>query len=277
MSVGTAVRQIFRIDCLLAISFAFSQTPPPALDTVLARASDVAEQLHREVPVLVASESYVQRLRPSPSDWRRPLAVTSRFSVLWDESTQAWRSRRAVLVMAGHGVSAPGWSPYRSTEEVSPLTALSVLLSPHRPRFTFSKRAEERRNHSSVWVVAFRETGEPMFFRDLAGRPVPMSGEIWVDTASGAVLRSVFSLAADGPDMLAAASEYSRLRVEVAFEPHPVVGFAVPVEMTQTLSVDVPEHTSWELLSPSHVPLRRQELDCRATYTNHRKALLSGW
>jgi len=268
MSVSTAVQQIF----LLANLLAFGQSSLPALDTVLARASEVAVRLHREVPVLVASESHVQRLRPSPSVGGRPLAVTSRLSVLWDESTQAWRTRRDVLEMDGRDVSAPGWSPYLSTEEVSPLTALSVLFSPHRPRFAFSKRAEERRNHRSVWVVAFRETGEPMFFHDLAGRPVPMSGEIWVDTASGAVLRSVISLAADGPDMLAAASEYSRLRVEVAFEPHPVVGFAVPVEMTQTLSVEVPEHTSWELSSPSHVPLRRQELDCRATYTNHRRA-----
>jgi hypothetical protein len=121
-----------------------------------------------------------------------------------------------------------------------------VLLPAHQSRFTFAKKGEKRVGDATVWVVAYRETRGPMFFRAADGRYVPMTGELWIEPGSGAVRRAnyvVDSADAVGSTLderklpgLAATVDFSRMDVKVKYQRDPALGAFVPAEMWEILS-----------------------------------------
>ncbi len=78
-----------------------------------------------------------------------------------------------------------GYAPAVPVIWSAPLPRLAaVLLHPtNQPRFAFSMPVNGGFNGANTWQVQFRETAMPALLT------APISGSLWVDLASGQVLR----------------------------------------------------------------------------------------
>lgn len=281
------------------------------LDSVLSRAAVSATAYHRDVRQLVADESYTQAYAGSPSSASRSQSLRSEVAMVADEDDATWYAFRDTFEVNGKRVPTEargllelalrGPRPASLTEARfiargsehyvlegsgraanAPTFALMVLLPAHQPRFDFTMRGEKRVGGTTLAVVGYREVRGPMFFRDAESREIPMTGEFWIDPSSGAVFRSQFVVDGDrivrgagdrtAPAALPPTVAFSRIDVEVVYEPNPQLGVTVPVEMTETFSRDEKSRTPLETGGTHHT---RQRLTCVATYTNHRRVLAS--
>ena len=262
---------------LLVMVF-LSVAQPLSLDGVLARAESAATAFRRDLPQVVADESYVQVLAVTPGSSSIIRSLHSEVAMATDEDDAMWYAFRHVLDVNGkplegatrgrleHVLSGPRpaslndarridrqGAPYVLMGSDGPAKAatfpLMVLLPPHQARFAFSKRGEKRVRNRTLWVVGYHEVRGPMFFGDVQGREAPMTGEFWIDPQSGSILRSQFVVdsgegARGGAERTDVAPVlvgvgFSRINVEVTYQADPALGAAVPVEMTETRSRDV--------------------------------------
>jgi hypothetical protein len=299
------------IGVLLVMSLSISA--PLSLDAVLARAGIAAAAFHRDVPQLVADESYVQVFAPTPGSPSITRSIRSEFAMAADEDRATWYGFRHVLEVDGrplpdaargrleHVLLGPRPASLIDARRIAmegapyvqlgflrgantPTFALTVLLPAQQPRFAFSRRGEKRVRNLTVWVVGYREIRGPMFFSDVEGREVPMTGEFWIDPRSGAVFRSTFVVDSGeavegetgrsaGPLPLANVG-CSRMTIEVTYKADPALGVTVPVEMEETFSGEVRTGGGGLALGDTGAThYLRQRLSCVARYTNHRRVV----
>jgi len=109
-----------------------------------------------------------------------------------------------------------------------PTLALSFLLQENRERFAFQDRGRHPVGDRDALEVAFVEEASPTIVHDESGHDVPSRGRLWIDPATGQVLRSVLEQDANGHDWLAWA------RVVVEYRREPRLGILVPDSMTES-------------------------------------------
>jgi hypothetical protein len=198
----------------------------PSLKTVLGRAAAYATDYHQRFTVLVAEEHYVQRVGPerTPSDPPSQGAVRERtlrsdYILVRDfAGTNTWLGVREVLEMDGEEVTtdrerlrallddtsrAPA-SRIRALADLQakynigdlyrtinvPTLPLVFLLPDRQPRFRFKHTGTTTFRDTPVWVVSYEEKDHPTIIKTPEGHDITSSGSLWIDPATGAVLRT---------------------------------------------------------------------------------------
>lgn len=136
------------------------------------------------------------------------------------------------------------------TRTINIPTLTMMFLHPRvRERFTFSLRGEESVAGIATRRMAFRETARPTLIKTTRGRDLALTGDMWLDPATGAVVRTT----------LTAADPALRATVTVTFRRDEGIEIWVPGEMQEQYS----EQNS------------SNEIFATATYTNVRKFQVS--
>jgi hypothetical protein len=130
-----------------------------------------------------------------------------------------------------------------------PTLALLFLHPDIRPRFQFSHQGVEAVAGRDAWVLDYRETRRPTLIRTTNGRDLALTGRVWIDPATGVVLKT----------HLTAADPVVRATVTVTFREDADLDLWVPAQMDE------------------HYKAARDMNDIHglATYTNYRKFQVS--
>jgi hypothetical protein len=140
-----------------------------------------------------------------------------------------------------------------------PTHVLDLLQPGYRSRFRFRKSGEESIAGRRLWKIAFNETVRPTLMSTTTDEDVLARGIVWLDPASGAVIRT--QLDTDEPNP--ADPDATMARIVVSYGIDPKLGFLVPQEMTERFAGPLS-------------PFRSFELTTRARYTNFRRFETSG-
>jgi formylglycine-generating enzyme required for sulfatase activity len=105
----------------------------------------------------------------------------------------------------------------------NPVLALGILQRTYQPRFRFTLAKEEKTPAGAVSVVEFKEVSAPAMIRGEAGRDLMSHGRVWIDGATGSVLKT--ELQVEQPAI--------RATVTTTFRIEEKSGIAVPYEMRE--------------------------------------------
>jgi formylglycine-generating enzyme required for sulfatase activity len=105
----------------------------------------------------------------------------------------------------------------------NPVLALGVLQQSYQPRFRFSLGKEDKNFGAGVAVVDYKETHSPTMIRGEVGNDLPAHGRVWIDTATGRVLKT--ELQVEQPTV--------RAMITTTFQAEEKSGIAVPLEMRE--------------------------------------------
>jgi hypothetical protein len=105
----------------------------------------------------------------------------------------------------------------------NPVLVLAFLQPDYQTHFRFEIDDADPAAGADVWIVSYRETERPTFIRGAFDRDMPAHGRVWVDAATGRVVRTELSLA----DNAVVA------RVTTSFEQSDAFAIAVPTEMRE--------------------------------------------
>src|SRR5262249_28740014 len=78
------------------------------------------------------------------------------------------------------------------TTHLPPL-ALLFLTDDVRGRFPFARESEETVAGKPAWVVSYKEHARPTLIRSGRERDLPLAGRLWIEPASGLVLKTELS------------------------------------------------------------------------------------
>ncbi len=255
----------------LAFGGLLAAASPLSQKAALARVGAVVAQYAGELPRLVATEALVQERVPragraaGSSVTRRSVAEFA-WVALPDEGDpigfrdvievdgQAVGPRRSRVVELLHGSHQGTWSQARAIlQEGSrhnlapgsrnfnlPTVVLFFLLPERQERFGWKRRTDAS---APVWELEFRERSQPTIIRQSDGRAVFSRGRVWVDIASGAVLRTDLAL-------VLGRVEYT---LTTRFEWVPAMNLVLPASLDERYA------------TPDEV------VTGRATYTNYRR------
>jgi len=196
-----------------------AQTPSTA--EILKRAAAYVEDYRRRLEPIVAEERYVQR-SSSPSGNRSDSSertLRSDFMLLPGVAGEnPWFAFRDVFEVDGKPVTSErgrleGWltdsrstlvqraralaieqaryniGPVMRTINV-PTLALEILTTRNQERFRFRRTGSTVTGGSVVTILTFEERRRPTMIRTPEGRDLPASGSIWIEPATGRVLKS---------------------------------------------------------------------------------------
>lgn len=126
-----------------------------------------------------------------------------------------------------------------------PTLALMFLHPDIRPRFTFTRGDDETVAGRPAWSFSYTERQRPTLIKTSRGHDLPATGVIWIDPASGIVLKT----------SLTAADPIVRALVTTTYRDDPGVAFWIPDRMEDYYKAarDI------------------DEISGEATYTNYRK------
>jgi hypothetical protein len=130
------------------------------------------------------------------------------------------------------------------------------LFAENQPRFAFRKTGEKKVDAERVWVVAYEETHTPTLAVTSNGEDYPIHGELWIEPASGRVVKTKMIVENLKParGSQADAERYRpRITIDVAYRADAALSIWVPVEMK-------------ELYEKSS-----EKVICTATYSNFRR------
>ncbi|MEW6321900.1 MAG: hypothetical protein AB1635_12555 [Acidobacteriota bacterium] len=104
-----------------------------------------------------------------------------------------------------------------------PTLALLFLHADIRGRFAFTRSGEEAMAGRTSTVVEYRETARPTLIKTSRGRDLAMTGRLWIDPATGIVLKT----------FLHAADPIVRATVTATFRPDTELDLWVPESMEE--------------------------------------------
>ena len=135
----------------------------------------------------------------------------------------------------------------------TPTMALQVLRTADQPRSAFRLVRHTRLAGAQAAEVEFTEIGRPRFVgtQDDAAA----SGRFWIETGSGRVLKSEFTLASAG----------NEATFVVTYERHEKLAMLVPVTMAETYLL------AREFRAASRISARPTQIEGYATYSNFRR------
>ena len=242
----------------------------PSQKAVLARAGAVVARYSHELPRLVATETLVQDQvsQPGGSGHIATRRSQAEFAWVWlaDEldpigfrdvvevDGQAVGPNRRRLVDLLHGPNDASWAQARAILQEGarhnllpgsrnfnlPTVVMFFLLPERQDRFTWKRQSEA---NASVWELTFREKSRPTLIRQSNGQPVFSRGRVWVETATGALLRTELLIKIDDV----------RYALTTRFERIDALGLVLPVRLEERYST--PE----------------QIITGTATYSNYRR------
>ncbi len=245
----------------------------PALDDVLARVHAYLAEYAKQLPAIIATERYQQRIGSGMR--RNQRVLVSDYGLIQVQGDSEWLGFREVLAVDGKPVtdsarrlaellakpSARALQQARRIAEESarynigpivrtindPAIVLELLDKRHRERMRFSRNGETATvNGTRAWIVRFQEVGGPTVIRTPDLKDLPVRGRAWVDPAGGRVLRA---------DVVLELGFGVTGTLDVTFEYDERLGFAVPSKMTE-------RYTNRNLVAVS---------SGEATYSNYRR------
>jgi hypothetical protein len=239
--------------------------------TVLARAGALVARYADELPRLVATETLVQELTAQGDDlvgvpFRRRSVAEFAWVALPDAldpigfrdvievDGHAVGPGRKRLVELLHGSEQASWAQARAILQESarhnlspgsrnfnlPTVAMFFLLPELQGRFSWKRRTEPS---VAVWELEFRERSRPTVIRQGDGRSAFSRGRVWVEAATGTVLRTDLVLEID----------VASYRLTTRFERVASMDLVLPVRLDERYT------TPDEIVTGS------------ATYTNYRR------
>jgi hypothetical protein len=235
---------------------AVAAQPPQAVtvDALLQRAGEYITRFEKLFAGIVAEEQYTQTIPPknqiNGGSWPARRELKSDFLLVKVPSEETWLPFRDVFEVDGRAVrdredrltklflqpaataidqmahivaESARYNIGGATRNINvPVFALSVLAPASQARFEFSRLRQER-GGGSTWSLDFRETAVPTMIRGAQGASRPASGRLWIDAATGAVVRT--ELAVDDGDLHAT--------IQTRYQLDPVSGLWVPAEMRE--------------------------------------------
>jgi len=245
----------------------------PTLDDVLARVHAYLAEYAKQLPAMIATERYQQRIGSGMR--RNQRLLVSDYGLIQVQGDSEWLGFREVLAVDGKPVtdsarrltellakpSAHALQQARRIAEESarynigpivrtindPAVVLELLDKRHRDRMRFSRNDETATiGGVGAWIVRYQEVGGPTIIRTRDLKDLPVRGRAWVDPASGRILR------ADAAVDLGFGVTGT---LDVTFEFDDRLGFAVPSKMTE-------RYTNRNLVAVS---------SGEATYSNYRR------
>jgi hypothetical protein len=125
-----------------------------------------------------------------------------------------------------------------------------ILLKPGlRERFAITVDGTEVLSGREAWTLAFEERARPTLVRNVTGMDLTMRGTLWVDPATGVILKTSMWVA----DAAVLAT------VTVDFREDETMAFWVPAQMTEQY----------------RAAAGTDDIRCTATYSNYRKFTVS--
>jgi hypothetical protein len=235
-----------------------ARQPDPELDAVLARVGQYVETYLREFGNVIAEETYVQTLtRFSARTSRR-----TRADLLLLKGTDGWVPFRDVFevdgqplrerddrlkalfledpeqaLAKGRRISEEGarynlGSVYRTIN--TPLVTISFFHTVNLRHFEFERRGTPAIDGTRTWRIGYREVGSPTQITQAStGADLPSKGSLWVEPASGRVLRTSLETGDVGVQVL----------VTVDYAPNDALGFWVPEKMEEIYRQPTRNHT----------------------------------
>jgi hypothetical protein len=254
-----------------------------SLDDLLDRAGSYVVEYHQRLAAIVAEEHYVQRsVTTATGAQQQPggknveqRTLRSDFMLLPGMAgEEAWFAFRDIFEVDGQPVSSQRgrleeWlsgprthlmrnaralaleqarynlGPITRTINV-PTLALEILMPARQERFRFRRTGTEHVNGIEATVVIFEERRRPTMIRTPEGRDLRARGTLWMEPASGRVVRTELRTGERGRDPVE-----GTIVVEYAFVPR--LDLLVPVRMDE-------RYTG-----------RGTEISCAATYSNFRR------
>jgi hypothetical protein len=223
----------------------------PALDAVLERVHAYLAAYAKQLPAIIATERYQQRVGSGMR--RNQRVLVSDYGLIQVQGDSEWLGFREVLAVDGKPVvdsaarlaellakpSAHALQQARRIAEESsrynigpivrtindPAVVLELLDKRHRDRMRFSRNGETATvDGIRAWVVRYQEVGGPTIIRTRDLKDLPVRGRVWVDPDGGRILR------ADAAIDLGFGVTGT---LDVSFEYDERLGFAVPSKMTE--------------------------------------------
>ena len=231
------------------------------LETVLERFSAYLREYETQVSELAAEEQYDQWIKRRPgyggaTVGRRKLKSTYFLVRLPDG--RAWYGFRDVGSVDGRPVPARSRSmsqlltqrtvdAYDEAQALTrenakyniggvfrtiniPLQALELLLPEYRHRFEFTLAGRERVRGQEAAVVGFRERVLPSLISDGFGGDLPAHGRVWIEPATGTILRTELGVVA---------AYLKEMLVRVEYQRDSRLQMFVPVEMEEVYGLDI--------------------------------------
>jgi hypothetical protein len=265
-----------------------AQEAEPTLDAVLARAAAYVTDYQSRLAGIVAEEHYRQNVmvsqrRGSPQT-RQHRVLRSDLLLVQNGNQGSWlqfrdvfevdrkpvRDRDERLYKLFVGASADATTQAEAIQQESsrynigpimrtinmPVLALVFFDRKNQPRFEFEKgkagnvkryagMAEDR----NIWMIEYRETMKGTVVRGANDRDIPSHGRIWIDSASGRILRTE----------LISEDTAVRALIDVSYRTEAGLDLLVPAEMRELYE------------------LRRTQsrIDGRAEYSRFRKFVVT--
>lgn len=239
-----------------------AQAPPPVED-LRERATAYVEQFIARFSTMVAEERLVQESASLPgktgegTNQRMNQAMPQRrelrsdFLFIRRAATENWHVYRDAFEVDGRAVRDRGdrlvkllTAPSLSNEQLAfkiaqessrysispglrsvddPVLALVFLQPTYHPRFRFTRGGRDRALGADVWVVNYQEQARPTVVRAQGNADAPSNGRLWIDAATGRVLKT---------DLRVRTSQ-----VQTTFAWDESLGVAVPAEMRDSYMV----------------------------------------
>lgn len=234
----------------------------PSLREVLRRTAAYVESYGEKASIVVATERYTQHVTGTrPGSQTEHRTTTADFAIVKTQATGEWVGFRDVIEVDGRsvtdrkdrliGVLTSAAGAHDEARRLSaesarfnigpifrnfnvPTTALFFFTADNLERFKFSRK---RVAVDGTWEVTFRETVHPTLIRTPEGKAVPTDGTVWVDAATGVVLRTRLQMTQfgtpDSPNQRGAASA----AIDVTYSRAPSLEMWLPSVMTETYEV----------------------------------------
>jgi hypothetical protein len=232
----------------------------PSLTEVLDRLGTYLANYSDRLSRTVASEHYKQAAGSGPTETEAQL--DSEFGVLKIPGYQGWLGFRDVTKVNGRAVQdhestleqlllSPAPVPLDQARRIAeasakqnigaiqrninnPALVLELFDRRNHPRLRVTKEDEDTIDQVRVWVIRYEEQMRPTLITTPQGRSVPTSGLVWVDPASGVLVRAEVNI----KDFFAAGGfGTSNAQMRVYFKEDPKLKFWVPSRLTERYEV----------------------------------------
>jgi hypothetical protein len=276
---------------LVALSaMALPQAPEPSLDELLAKAATYEQRFEQEIRTIVAHEHYEQRRSGFSPDLdanpRRQRTIESETLFVWLPDEGSWLTARNVHTVDGLPVQDSETRLERLLADMSgdwvarvrrlrdegarfnlgsiqrnfsdPTMVVQFIGPSAQRRFRFERRGRDRVEGRPAWRLSFIEQVRPTLIQS-DGHDIPAAGDVWIDAADGAVMRTRVSLR----DTQSA----FRLRaaIDVTYRHDSRFGIWMPARMQETYE------ESGRGVYRGQNRTFQDRVDCVATYTNFRR------
>jgi hypothetical protein len=253
---------------------------PPVRD-VLARVADYVRQFEANFALAVSDERYEQIVFVDTSTIATRV-MDSEMLFVWLPHEQLWLAARNPRVVDGKPVADSAGQLERAVgaTEVERRARLARLrdesakynIGPIRrnfsdptfplqfaaarlqSRFRWQVMERDRTNGVDAWRLDYEEIARPALIRR-ERISLPASGSIWVDVATGAVVRTRLYVSDNGTSV--------RANMDVDYRFEPKLDVWVPARMSEIYSQTRERGGT--------APVRENRVRCQATYTNYRR------